>query len=145
MRHRRKFFKVVALMATVFGIAAFASGCRHSSPEARVDHISDRIASKLDFNDDQKRLLKDITADIKADMAANKAKRDSFQNEMQAMIRSNELDQIRLKQLLNERHEQMSAKADSYIAKVATLHKTLSAAQKEELIEFLEKFHKRWE
>jgi outer membrane murein-binding lipoprotein Lpp len=132
-------FKIAALFAVIAGGIGLA-GCRHSSPEARVDKISERIASKLDFNETQKDLLNAIKTEIKADMENEKKYRLAVKDEMQKMIMAPDLDQARLKDLFNERQQRMQVKADKYITKIAELHKSLNLEQKHSIVEKINMF-----
>jgi Spy/CpxP family protein refolding chaperone len=130
-----------AVLAGGLGLTA----CRHGSPEARVDHISDKIADKLEFNESQKSILAEIKAEVKTDMESEKQYRLALKDEIEKMILSPDLDQARLKDLFNQRHQRLETKADKYIAKVAALHKTLTSEQRQTIIEKINKFAKHIE
>lgn len=104
--------------------------------------ISEKIASKLDFNDQQKALLADITNELKKDFADEKALRNAKQEEFKSMLLADELDRAKIKNLIKERQARIDSKVDKYLDKVAALHKTLTPEQKKEILEKVEKFHK---
>lgn len=138
--------KAFTLTALVFG-AGGLSACRggHHSPEARIDHVSSRIVKKLDFNDQQKSLVKDITDEMKKDFAEEKKYRESLKVEIQKLIEAPELDQVRVKTLIKEKQARMDGRVEKYVGKVADLHRTLTVEQKKEILEKLEKFSERFE
>jgi Spy/CpxP family protein refolding chaperone len=145
MKHsfKSKWPKALGIILTVGGLSLLA-GC-HKSPEERITKISEKIADKLDFNDQQKVLLSDITTELKKDFAEEKAYKQSMQGDFKAMLLAPDLDKAKIKDLINARHTRMDAKIDKYLDKVAALHKTLTAEQKNEIIEKLEKLQSHWD
>lgn len=142
MFHRNHKLKKFALAIAIASIGGALTAC-HRSPEKRIDHMSAKIASKLDFSDEQKRLLNELTEDIKIEFKQMKAEHKSKLSDIKAMIKSNDLDQAKVKSMMEERHKKMNLLLDQYLVKVASLHKTLTNQQKQELIEILEKFESR--
>lgn len=142
MRHNRKWPRVLGV---VFAIGALGlTGC-HKSPEERMTAISEKIADKLDFNEQQKALLNDITSELKKDFQEEKSIRHGMKDEVKAMILADNLDKAKIKELIKARQERINSKVDKYLDKVAALHKTLTPEQKKEIIDKMEKFHQRWE
>lgn len=137
-RRRNKFKKVAALMALVVG-GGMAIGCKRS-PEGRIDHVSAKIASKLDFNDQQKNLLNAITTDMKKDFAEEKEFRKKGFGEIETLIVADQLDTQKIKALFKERQERMNQKVDRYVEKLAVLHNTLTPSQKKDLTDKLKMF-----
>lgn len=143
MRHgyRRKWPRVLGILLAIGGVGMIAAGC-HRSPEERMTAISEKIADKLDFNDQQKALLNDITSELKKDFADEKSLRDAKKEEFKSMLLADDLDKAKIKNLIKERQARMDSKIDKYLDKVAALHKTLTPEQKKEILEKVEKFHK---
>lgn len=141
---KAKFGKVLGLLAAIASIGILA-GCHRHSPEEKIQYVSEKIASKLDFNDQQKSLFEDITKELKVDFAEEKKIRLSLKSEVQGMIQSDQLDKVRVKSLIKERQDRMNSKIDKYLDKVAALHKTLTADQKKEIIEKMDKFSEKME
>lgn len=136
--------KKFAILVTVASIGGLMTACHHS-PEKRIDHMSAKVASKLDFNDEQKRLLNDITADLKTEFKQMKSEKKAKIAEIKAIIAGNELNHEQVKKLMDERRQKMDQLFEKYFSKVAALHKTLTNQQKQELLETLEKFESRWD
>lgn len=107
--------------------------------------MSSRIAKKLDFNDQQKSLVKEITDEMKKDFVDEKKYRESLKVEIQKLIEAPELDQVRVKTLIKEKQARMDGRVDKYVGKVSELHRTLTDEQKKEILEKLEKFSERFE
>ncbi len=144
-RWSQRTVKAVAVVFAIGALGAASGGCRGRSPEARVDHIADKIASKLDFTNEQKALLTKITDDLKKDFADERARKKALLPEMEQMLLADSLDQKRVKELIKARHDRMNSKVDGYLAKVADLHKALKPEQKKELVEYLQKFQRHWD
>ncbi|KHD89204.1 MAG: hypothetical protein OM95_05160 [Bdellovibrio sp. ArHS] len=140
---KRKWPRVLGV-ALAFAGLGLMTGC-HRSPEERINAVSEKIADKFDFNEQQKVLLKDITNELKKDFAEEKATRQSLYGDLKAMLLADELDKGKIKEVLQARQARMDARVDKYLDKVAVLHKSLTAEQKKELVEKIEKFHKKWE
>lgn len=140
---RRK-WPLIGLLVAASGVA-MATGCRNHSPEQRIAFVSEKIASKLDFNDQQKSLLKDITDEVQKDMKEARERKKAGAEEIKSMISGDVLNKARVKELLQQRQEFIDSKMDKYIDKVAALHATLNPEQKKEILEKLEKFQGHWE
>jgi Spy/CpxP family protein refolding chaperone len=134
--------KVAALLLAVIGTGSLMA-C-HRSPEERVEHIGNRIASKLDFNEQQKALLQDITSEIKNDMKEMKASREGKFSEIEALLMAPTLDKAKIKAHIRERQELQASKVDKYLEKVAALHATLSPEQKKEMLQKIQSFKGHW-
>ncbi|MBL7558140.1 MAG: Spy/CpxP family protein refolding chaperone [Bdellovibrionaceae bacterium] len=131
--------RMVGVAIALIGMGAL-SACHSRTPEARIDHVASKVASKLDFTAEQKILLDDIAAEIKKDFQSEKEVRLSMRNEFKTWITSSELDKAKVKETIKSKMDRMEGRVDKYLDKVAALHKTLNAEQKEELIGFLDKF-----
>lgn len=133
---------MLGIAVALIGMGALTA-CHSRTPEARVDHVASRVASKLDFTNEQKALLDDITTEIKKDMQAEKDVRLSMKNEFRSWINSSELDKTKVRDTIKAKVDRFEGRVDKYLDKVAALHKTLNAEQKEELLAFLDKFGPR--
>jgi outer membrane murein-binding lipoprotein Lpp len=143
MRCHRSTKRITALFAVLIGGLGI-SGCKPSSPEARIDHVSERIANKLDFTNQQKDLMKEITNEIKADFADEKSHKLAMKDEVQKMILAPELDRTKVRALIMARQERMNSKVDKYLEKVAALHRTLNQEQRNEIIEKMDELSERF-
>tara|TARA_B110001454_G_scaffold28073_1_gene27477 strand:+ start:80173 stop:80610 length:438 start_codon:yes stop_codon:yes gene_type:complete len=131
--------RIVGIAIALIGMGALTA-CHSRSPEAKIDHVASRVASKLDFTAEQKVLLDDIANEIKKDIQSEKEVRQSMKSEFRSWILSSELDKTKVKETIKSKMDRMENRVDKYLDKVAALHKTLNAEQKEELLGFLDKF-----
>lgn len=134
--------RMIGIAIALIGMGALTA-CHSNSPEARVDHVASKVASKLDFTPQQKVLLDDIASEIKKDIQSEKDVRLSMRNEFRSWISASELDKTKVKETIKSKMDRMESRVDKYLDKVAALHKTLNAEQKEELLGFLDKFGPR--
>jgi hypothetical protein len=72
-----------------------------------------------------------------------RADRAAMHSELIAQLRSEEIDQDRLKSMVTSHRIKMEELIDLAIAKLAEFHKTLSPEQREKLVAKLESF-KKW-
>lgn len=141
--HSKKMRRLIAVFA-VIGAAGIFAGCKHS-PEERVDKISARVASHLDMNDAQKALLNDLTTEIKKDLREAKDDRQQKRKDFVSIILADDLDETKVKEMINDRQSKMDEKVQKYLPKIKALHKTLTADQKKQIVEFSEKMNRHWE
>ncbi len=77
------------------------------------------------------------------------ADKESMHEELVAQLRSEEIDQGRVKEVIAERRAQMDEIVDLIVVRLAEFHKTLTPEQKEKLIAKIETFkkwhHRDWE
>ena len=111
LKKRSHFKKILGAFTVIISLGLLA-GCHHSSPEDKIQKVSERIASKLDFNDQQKNILNDITSDLKKDFKEEKNIRLSHQDDIKKLILADTLDKDKIKVLIKERQERMNAKID---------------------------------
>ncbi len=134
--------RMIGITIALIGMGALTA-CHSHSPEAKIDHVASRVASKLDFSPEQKVLLDEIASEIKKDIQTEKEVRLSMRNEFRSWISASELDKTKVKETIKSKMDRMESRVDKYLDKVAALHKTLNAEQKEELLGFFDKFGPR--
>lgn len=144
---RHKKHRIKRAIGLVFAIATIGAivGCKHAPPEAKIEKISEKIASKLDFTEEQKALLAKITDDLKKDFAEERSLHQKNFGEIDQLLAADTLNTARIKELYLERQARMNSKLDVYLEKIAALHKSLTAKQKEEIKEKMDKFKDHWE
>jgi Spy/CpxP family protein refolding chaperone len=134
------YLSLIAFM--LVGIAGF-TGCRRHSPGHKAEFMVDYISETLDLNENQKEHLdqiKDELLDKGIQMHADKA---AMHSELVTQLRSEEINQERLKAMVTEHRVKMEEMIDLAIVKLAEFHKTLTPEQREKLVTKLESF-KKW-
>ena len=113
-------------------------GCKRT-PEQRAERIAKMVAAKLDLDDSQKAKLDELKVTALEIHRQMKEKRLAEKDKVIAQVRSNNLDQKEIFDHFVQRNEFLELKAPEVIQKLAELHKSLTAEQKEKIVEFIEK------
>ncbi|MGB5745393.1 MAG: Spy/CpxP family protein refolding chaperone [Desulfobacterales bacterium] len=133
----------LSLIAFLFiGIAGFA-GCRRHSPYQKAEFMVDYVSETLDLNESQKEHLDQIKEELLEKGSRMHADKAAMHSELVSQLRSEEIDQERLKAMVTEHRVKMEEMIDLAIVKLAEFHKTLTPEQREKLVAKLESF-KKW-
>jgi len=97
----------------------------------------------LDLNESQQAQLDQIKDELMAKAKGMHADKESLHEELVTQLRSEEIDQVRVKAVVAEHREKMDEIIDLVVVRLAEFHKTLTAEQKEKLIAKIETF-KKW-
>jgi len=135
----RKLFAVVVGVAMVIGLLSWGAHAHWSHRHNRVDWIAKRL--KLD--DQQKVKLEAIQEAIQQARKESRDQRAELLNEVEAQIKSDQLDQAKVLQLVEQRLTLIDQAAPQIIAKVAELHASLTPEQKAEVIKHLDHIKER--
>ena len=134
------YFLIIGVLISSLGLF---SGCRRSSHAYKAEFMVDYISETLDLDENQQAQLNQIKDELMAKVGQMRADRASMQEELLAQLRSEEIDQARIKAMIAERRAQMDAIIDLIVVRLAEFHKTLTPEQKEKLVAKIETF-KKW-
>jgi len=126
----------------ISGVTLF-SGCRRHSHGHKAEFMVDYISETLDLNESQQAQLDQIKDELMAKARQMHADKESMHAELVAQLRSEEIDQVRVKAVIAEHRAQMDEIVDLIVVRLAEFHKTLTPKQKEKLISKIETF-KKW-
>ena len=126
----------------LIGIAGFA-GCRRHSPENKAEFMVDYVAETLDLNDDQRAHLDQIKDEMLEQAVEMRADKKAMYLELVAQLKSEQMDQDRLKAMAADHRIKMEKLIDLGIKRLAEFHTTLSVEQREKAVAKLESF-KKW-
>lgn len=136
---KNKFTILVILTALA---ALLITGCYKKTPEQRAEDLVQHIVTTLDLNVAQTAKLEKIKDEFLARRPEMKSLRDETVQEANRMMRSTEIDQVKLQALL----DQNQIKVDAYIrfvaAKFTEIHDMLTPEQREKLVLVIEKHMK---
>ena len=138
----KKGLYILLIGMLILGVALF-SGCRRNSHGHKVEFMVDYISETLDLNESQQAQLDQIKDEFMAKAQQMHADKESMHEELVAQLRSEEIDQVRVKAVITEYRAQMDEIVDLMVVRLADFHKTLTPAQKEKLISKIETF-KKW-
>jgi Spy/CpxP family protein refolding chaperone len=138
----RKGLYILLIGILISGVGLF-SGCRRHSHGHKAEFMVDYISEALDLNESQQAQLDQIKDELMAKAKGMHADKESLHEELVTQLRSEEIDQVRVKAVIAEHREKMDEIIDLVVVRLAEFHKTLTAEQKEKLIAKIETF-KKW-
>ena len=138
----KKGLYILLIGMLISGVALF-SGCRRHSHGHKAEFMVDYISETLDLNESQQAQLDQIKDELMAKARQMHADKESMHAELVAQLRSEEIDQVRVKAVIAEHRTQMDEIVDLIVVRLAEFHKTLTPEQKEKLISKIETF-KKW-
>jgi Spy/CpxP family protein refolding chaperone len=133
----------ILLIGMLVSGAALFSGCRRHSHGHKAEFMVDYISEALDLNESQQAQLDQIKDELMAKAKGMHADKESLHEELVTQLRSEEIDQVRVKAVIAEHREKIDEIIDLIVVRLAEFHKTLTPEQKEKLIAKIETF-KKW-
>jgi Spy/CpxP family protein refolding chaperone len=133
----------ILLIGMLISGVAFFSGCRRHSHGHKAEFMVDYISETLDLNESQQAQLDQIKDELMEKAQQMHADKESMHGELVAQLRSEEIDQVRVKAVIAEHRVQMDEIVDLVVLRLSEFHKTLTLEQKEKLISKIETF-KKW-
>jgi len=138
----KKGLHILLIGMLISGVSLF-SGCRRHSHGHKAEFMVDYISETLDLNESQQAQLDQIKDEFMAKAQQMHTDKESMHKELVAQLRSEEIDQARVKAVIAEHRAQMDDIVDLVVLRLAEFHKTLTPEQKEKLIAKIETF-KKW-
>ena len=138
----KKGLYILLIGMLISGVALF-SGCRRHSHGHKAEFMVDYISETLDLNESQQAQLDQIKDELMEKAQQMHADKESMHAELVAQLRSEEIDQMRVKAVIAEHRAQMDEILDLVVLRLSEFHKTLTSEQKEKLIAKIETF-KKW-
>ena len=133
---KSKFTILVILMALV---ALLMTGCYKKTPEQRAEDLVQHIAATLELNVAQTAKLEKIKEEFLVRRPEMRSLRDETVQEANRMMRSSEIDQVKLQTLLDQNQKQVDAYIRFVAAKFTEIHDMLTPEQREKLVSVIEK------
>jgi hypothetical protein len=132
--------KAILVLATLA-----LSACTYVSPETKANIATTRIASALDLTKEQKAKAHEIKdMYLEARKAGYLERREQFDKTKQ-LIASEKLDPSQIKTMIAQRTKRFDLNFEPIFSKVSDLHATLSAEQKKEALELMDKYSQFWD
>ena len=131
------------LIGMLISGVAFFSGCRRHSHGHKAEFMVDYISETLDLNESQQAQLNQIKDQVMNKARQMRADKESMHEELVLQLRSEAIDEERVRAVIAERRAQMDEVVDLIVGRLAEFHKTLTPEQKEKLVAKIETF-KKW-
>lgn len=130
---------IFAVIAVSVAFAKAKGVC--GSPDARAEWMVNRVAGKLNLDDDQKQKLgafRDTLMEIRGTFVES---RSTGRNVLKEMLALPTLDRSRAQLLLDERHSAFSQHSPELVASFADFTDNLNEEQRSKLIAWLDRRH----
>jgi Spy/CpxP family protein refolding chaperone len=103
----------------------------------------DRVSSKLDLNEDQKKRLTALADKLHEQRAAMMGQSKDPRAELQALVAGDKFDKARAQTLVSEKTAAIQARSPEVIAALADFYDSLTPAQQQKVREFMQQ-RGRW-
>ncbi len=141
----------------VFGVSLLVGGltaCGHRTHDygasmtaeqyaQKRDKMVDRVASKLDLNEDQKKRLTTLGDKLYEQRTALVGQTKDPRAEMKALVAGDKFDAARAQTLINDKTAALQTKSPEVIAALADFYNSLNPAQQQKVRDYMEG-HGRW-
>jgi len=137
-------YKSLGLISVVIIVAAgLLTGCTRPTMEQRMDRMVEKISQELDLTKDQQDAVQKIKVEFLQKLKAQKEARLQLKDEMIVLIKSDAIDATELEKIKQKVNDLNKELQDFLTAKFIDFHKTLTPAQKEKAVEWIEKTSKK--
>lgn len=142
---KRTFLGALTASVLVGGLAA-CTGSRHDYSAnmnaeeyaQKRDKIVEKVASKLDLNDDQKKRLSVLGDKLFEQRTALIGQTKNPRAELQAMMAGEKFDAVRAQALINEKTTALQVKSPEVIAALADFYNSLNPVQQQKVRDHLD-------
>ncbi len=116
------------------------SGCGHRSHGERAEWMTEKIASKLELNEAQKKQLNSFKDELMDKKQQLRASRSTIEGELIAQLQSEKIDQEHLKEVIAKEEAKLDEMASTFVTQLTEFHDSLTPEQRIKLIEMVEKW-----
>jgi Spy/CpxP family protein refolding chaperone len=140
MVKRTIYFAVVSIMVVGTWIV---SGCVSRSHEKRAEWMTEKIASRLELNEEQKDLLNGLRDEWIEKGKELHESRAAIRNELVAQLGSDKIDRDRLTEAVKKEEAKLNEAVSELVARLAVFHDSLTPEQRADLVRIVEKWDGR--
>nr|CAA6814995.1 MAG: Unknown protein [uncultured Thiotrichaceae bacterium] len=132
----------VAAVITVVGLSGYAMAKNFGGGHGMMgDYMVYKLEKKLELNDSQVTQLKSIQDYVKAKRADHQ--KEDHKAEIKQLLSQPILDQQQIITMMDTKMQEMRGNAPEMVSKIAAFTDTLSAEQRTELVEMMDKMGRR--
>ncbi len=125
----------IAAISVAIGVSGFAMAKHHGDMGGYMIH---KLEKKLDLNESQMTNLKAVKEYMQAKHKEHHAQTD-YKAEIKSMLAQPSLDQAKIIGMMEDKMQEMRTNAPEMISKVAAFTDSLTAEQRAELVEMMDK------
>ena len=138
---------ITAVLLVVGSSGAVYAFSKHGdwgmTADEKIEFISDRVTRKLELDDSQRQNFTRLAEDVAEVMQQVRPSREQRADEFVALLQEPDFDQARALELVQQRTRLINDKAPDVIASLAVFVDSLSADQRQQLLEFVKHRHGR--
>jgi len=124
----------IPLTLLLIGGILVLTACRAITPDKRAEWMTDKIASKLDLNEDQRKMLDEMKVEILAKHREMRGDRSAMKDELTALLTSDKIDRVRLETMINKKKAEIDSALSLLTDRFVEFHDTLTPEQKTKLV-----------
>lgn len=141
---KKKVVWISLTISLIVGIFVFI-GCHTRNPEKRAEWITEKIASELELNEGQKKMLDDMKIEFLAKRRELNSDNSRMKDELIAQLKSDKIDRKKLDEIINIKKNEIDSIISLLTDKFLEFHDVLTQEQKLQLVAHLEKMKNRHE
>lgn len=145
---KRTVFAVFGLSVMVAGLSAcghhghqFGANLSAEEYAQKRGKIVDRVAGKLDLNEEQKKRLSTLGDKLYEQRSALIGQTKDPRSEMKALVAGDKFDRARAQALVTDKTTTLQSRSPEVIAALADFYDSLNAAQQQKVRDYLERRH----
>jgi len=139
---KRKKVWIPLTVLVIGGILLFTL-CHSITPENRAQWVTDKIASKLELNEDQKGMLDDMRLEFLAKHREMHDDHAAMKDELIAQLKSEKIDREQLDDIITKKRAEIDSIVSLFTERFVEFHDTMTPEQKSKLVAGLEKMKSR--
>ena len=112
------------------------------SPTEKAEFVSDRLAKKLNLDEQQQHNFDELASLVVDIMGEVRTSREQQASEISQLLEQTSFDQARALELIQEKTQMVNEKAPLVVSSLAVFLDSLNNEQKQELQEFMQRRHR---
>ena len=136
-------------LLTILTLGLIATGCKHrschfgNSPENKIEFFVEHVSDELDLTETQEAKVKNLAEEVRSKMESQKNTTHEIYTTLLGEIKNNTVNKEKLNSAIENKMNNFNEMKPFFIDKFAEFHNILTPEQRNELVEKMEKLHKR--
>ncbi len=137
--NRKRLYNITLVFVLLAGIG-FLPGCRQKSPEKRAEWITNKIASKLELTEVQKKELNSFRDELLEKRKELHQSRMTIREELLNQLGNEKIDQEHMKEVIRKEEARLDETMSFFVERLAGFHASLTPEQRKKLIELVKEW-----